>query len=78
LSQLDSDGKEFWWPEADAALLEAFRKDLRADIPVLALDANINDPQFADRAAQELLTMIKARAASGVTRNVSPSIPGNS
>src|SRR5882724_11976144 len=78
LSQLDSDGREFWWPEADAALLEAFRKELRADISVVALDANINDPEFADRAAQELLAMIKARAASGVTRNLSPSIPGNS
>jgi uncharacterized protein (UPF0261 family) len=77
LSQLDSDGKEFWWPEADAALLEAFRKDLRADIPVVALDANINDPQFADRVAQELLAMIKARATSGVPRNVSLSFPGN-
>jgi len=63
LSQLDSDGKEFWWPEADAALFEALRKDLRPDIPVVELDANINDPQFADRAAQELLAMLRTGAA---------------
>lgn len=62
LSQLDSEGEEFWWPEADAALLESLRKDLRADIPLVALDANINDAQFADRAAQELLSLIETRA----------------
>ena len=64
LSQLDSEGGEFWWPEADAALYEALRKDLRPEIPVVALEANINDPQFADRAVQELLALIKTRAAS--------------
>ena len=72
LSQLDSDGKEFWWPEADAALLESLRQHLRPDIPVVALDANINDPQFADRAVEELLAMIKARAVVGTTRPGAP------
>ncbi len=72
LSQLDSEGREFWWPEADAALFESIRKDLRPDIPVVALDANINDPQFADRAVQELLALIKTRAASGTSRLNAP------
>ena len=72
VSQLDSEGKEFWWPEADAALFESLREGLRPDIPVVALDANINDPQFADRAAQELLALIKTRAASGPSRPNSP------
>lgn len=69
LSQLDSEGKEFWWPEADAALFEALREGLRPDIRVVALDANINDPQFADRAAQELLAL--TQDASGL-RSVVP------
>lgn len=72
LSQLDSEGKEFWWPEADAALFEALRDGLRPDIPVVEVDANINEPQFADRAALELLAMIKTRAALGVSRPSAP------
>lgn len=68
VSQLDSVSGEFWWPEADAALYEALRERLRSDIPVVELDANINDPQFADRAAQELLGMLKTHTAAGVSR----------
>lgn len=60
LSQLDSEGGEFWWPEADEALFSAVRKALRSDIPLVELPVNINDSRFADRAAQELLAMINS------------------
>lgn len=62
LSQLDSEGGEYWWPQADQALFDAIRQNLRDDIPLVELDANINDPSFADRAAQTLLDMMRARA----------------
>ena len=61
LSQLDTVGNEFWWPEADRALFEALRENLRAGIPLIELDTTINDPPFADRAAQELLEAMKGR-----------------
>jgi uncharacterized protein (UPF0261 family) len=61
VSQLDSFGGEFWWPEADQALFHRLQADLRADIPVIALEANINDPVFADRAAKELLELMHDR-----------------
>jgi uncharacterized protein (UPF0261 family) len=38
--------------------------DLRADIPVIALEANINDPAFADRAAKELLELMRDRTSN--------------
>ena len=57
-SMLDSPGERFWSPEADAAFVAALRADLRPDIPVEQLDANINDPAFADRAAAALLEML--------------------
>jgi len=47
LSQLDSPGGDFWWPEADMALLNALKENLRKDIPFIEVDANINDPEFA-------------------------------
>lgn len=59
VSQLDSPGGEFWWPEADAALFDAIRSNIRPDIPVIELDLNINDPEFADHAANLLLNFIR-------------------
>jgi len=64
VSQLDSFGGEFWWPEADQALFHRLQADLRADIPVIALEANINDPAFADRAAKELLELMRDRTSN--------------
>jgi uncharacterized protein (UPF0261 family) len=58
LSQLDSEGGAFWWPEADQALFDAVRQHLRADIPIIELPVNINDRLFADRAAQTILAMM--------------------
>jgi uncharacterized protein (UPF0261 family) len=58
VSQLDSPGGDFWWPEADQSLYDAIRAYLRADIPVVELDHNINDPAFADAAAARLLEYV--------------------
>jgi uncharacterized protein (UPF0261 family) len=63
LSQLDSPGGEFWCPEADQALFGSLREALRQDIPVIELDANINEAVFADRAAHELLDLIGTRSS---------------
>jgi uncharacterized protein (UPF0261 family) len=59
VSMLDSPGGPFWDPEADRSCFEAIKRNLRGDIPFVEVDANINDPQFADRATEFLLGMIK-------------------
>jgi uncharacterized protein (UPF0261 family) len=59
VSQLDSPGNPFWDPEANAACYDAIRSNLRPGIPLVELDANINDPEFADRAVEMLLGMMK-------------------
>jgi uncharacterized protein (UPF0261 family) len=58
-SMLDSPGERFWDPQADAAFVAALRAELRPEVPVEELDANINDQQFADRAAALLLEMLR-------------------
>ncbi|HTZ50992.1 MAG TPA: Tm-1-like ATP-binding domain-containing protein [Spirochaetia bacterium] len=58
-SELDAPGKPFWWPEADAAFLEALRKELRPGIPVQLLDHNVNDPEFARALSTCLLDLLK-------------------
>jgi uncharacterized protein (UPF0261 family) len=72
VSQLDSPGGEFWWPEADQALFQSMRQSLRRDIPLLELDANINDPQFADRATDELLDMMKKQSSTPAAAHSKP------
>ncbi|HEV7214459.1 MAG TPA: Tm-1-like ATP-binding domain-containing protein [Chloroflexota bacterium] len=59
VSQLDSAGGDFWWPEADAALFAALKAHVRPGIPVIEMPENINDPAFADRAAGLLLAMVR-------------------
>lgn len=58
VSMLDSPGGDFWDPEADMACFEAIKKDLKPGIPVIELDNNINDPEFADKVAETLLAML--------------------
>ena len=58
VSMLDSEGERFWDPEADGACFDTIRNGVRADIPVHEIDHNINDPEFADSAANALLEML--------------------
>ncbi len=60
VSMLDSPGGRFWDPEADAACYQAIKDNLRVDIPVIEMDNNINDAEFADRCAELLLEMLSS------------------
>ena len=59
LSMLDSIGGAFWDPPANAACFDAINSRLRPDIPVIELDCNINDPSFAEAAADTLLNLLR-------------------
>jgi uncharacterized protein (UPF0261 family) len=57
VSQLDSPGNAYWDPEADHACYQAIKSNLKPGIPVVELDANINDPAFAEKAVDLLVGM---------------------
>jgi uncharacterized protein (UPF0261 family) len=59
VSILDSPGGEFWWPNADMALFEAIKANVRDDIPVYELDNNINDEAFAVAVTEKLLSFFE-------------------
>jgi len=61
VSMIDSPGGVFWWPAANRALFDALKKHLRPDVPVLELDANVNDPEFARACAETLLESMRGR-----------------
>ena len=64
VSVLDGDGELFCDREADAAFTSSLREHLREGIPVVELDANINNPEFAAKAVEMMLELISARPAS--------------
>jgi len=54
-SAYDKAGAPFFDPAADKAFVEALESSLRSDIPIMKIDAHINDPMVADIAVDILL-----------------------
>jgi uncharacterized protein (UPF0261 family) len=61
VSILDGDGQPFCDREADKAMFTTLRENLRPDIPVVELDANINDTAFAEKAVEMMLGLLQQR-----------------
>jgi uncharacterized protein (UPF0261 family) len=59
VSMIDLEGKPFYLPEANQALFDNLKTNLRPDIPVVEMDCDINDPAFANGCAQALLADMK-------------------
>lgn len=66
VSMLDSEGNEFWDPEADRACFDAIKEKLHPDIPVIEMDYNINDKEFPDKAVEVLLEMFQKHTKGGL------------
>jgi uncharacterized protein (UPF0261 family) len=64
VSILDGDGQPFCDREADEAMFAALRKHLRPDIPVIEVDANINDPVFVERATDAMFQLLRKNTLS--------------
>jgi uncharacterized protein (UPF0261 family) len=59
VSMIDAEGMPFHDPVADAALFDALRANLdRSRVDLVEVDANVNDPAFADALAGRLLGML--------------------
>ncbi|MDX1995581.1 MAG: Tm-1-like ATP-binding domain-containing protein [bacterium] len=56
-SEIDIEGQPFHSPEAIQAFTDTLKANLRSDIPVVELDTHINDPAFAEAAANALLAL---------------------
>jgi len=61
VSILDGDGERFCDRRADQAMFDTLREHLRDGIEVVALDANINDPEFSAKAVEMMLGLIRQR-----------------
>jgi uncharacterized protein (UPF0261 family) len=57
-SLADVPGGDLWDPPADAAFIEALRTGLPAQVAFEAVDAHVDDPEFADLVADRYLTLV--------------------
>jgi len=64
VSAIDREGGPFWWPEADQALFQSIRNWVGPGVQLIELDRHINDPEFAQAAADTLLEMVYDRSAT--------------
>jgi uncharacterized protein (UPF0261 family) len=56
-SLADVEGGDLWFPEADAAFLDALGPALRPGIQLELVDTHVNDPAFADLVAERYLAL---------------------
>lgn len=61
ISVISRAGQPFHDPAADAALFAAIRENVRPEIPVIEVDAEINSPVFAAACAKTLLASLPVR-----------------
>lgn len=60
LSTIDRPGKIFYDPDANAALFETLRRELKPSIPLIEDEHHIDDPAFASRAAGLMIDAMRA------------------
>lgn len=62
VSAIDVEGAPFFDPDADAALFSSLKESLtNSNVSIRELDTDINDPTFADAAAEALITLMENR-----------------
>ena len=57
----DRDNMPHWEPEGNQAFINAMKANLKSNIPVVELDAHINDPEFIDPVTERFLELIMDR-----------------
>jgi uncharacterized protein (UPF0261 family) len=57
----DRRGLPHWDPEGNQVFVEALKADLNPEIPLVELDAHINDPEFIDPVVEEFLSVMNAK-----------------
>ena len=58
VSILDGDGQQFCDRNADKAMFDAIKTNLKKGVPVAEMDNNINDPEFSAKAVELMLELI--------------------
>lgn len=65
-SEFNRAGRELWGPESNQALWETLQNSLRPEIPLVLIDAHINDAAFAAVVAESTARLIGGEAPSTI------------
>jgi uncharacterized protein (UPF0261 family) len=60
----DREGHALWDPEGNRAFIESFEDAVRADIPVVKLDAHVNDAVFVDAVVKAFILLMEENAVT--------------
>jgi uncharacterized protein (UPF0261 family) len=63
-----AEGEGFWDPEADAAFVETLKGELPPAVRVVERDLDINDPEFATEAANNLIELMRRAGVATAAR----------
>ncbi len=55
----DRESHPHWNPEANEAFVEALKSNLNQNIPIVELDAHINDPEFILPVVERFISLLK-------------------
>ncbi len=59
----DRENLPHWEPEGNQAFIDALKENINPTIPLIELDAHINDPEFIDPVVEEFLQMMRQTLA---------------
>ena len=57
----DREGLSLWEPEGNQTFIDTLKEKLNSSIPVIELDAHINDPNFIDPVMEEFMSMMEKK-----------------
>ena len=67
VSMLDGDGQPFCDREADRAMFDTIKANIKSGIPFIEVDLNINDPAFAAQAVEMMLELMNQQKVGSVS-----------
>ncbi len=59
-------GGVMWGPEGNQAMIDTLKAELRPEVPVISVDAHINDPEFADVITDCMARLLKGEEPQNI------------
>ncbi len=64
-------GREMWQPAGNQAMIDVLQAELRPEVPVILVEAHVNDPEFADIMTDSMAQLIKGETPQDIAARFS-------
>jgi uncharacterized protein (UPF0261 family) len=65
-TDVNQPGRELWFPEGNQAAIQVFKKGLRPEVPLIVVEAHINQPLFAEVVAECMRALLTGEAPASI------------